>query len=38
LAGYLADATGTFRISFVMCATATLTAAILAFFLPQPRQ
>lgn len=38
LAGYLADATGTFRISFGMCAAATLTAAFLAFFLPRPRQ
>ena len=36
LAGYLADAFGTFRIAFGMCAGATLTALILAFFLPRP--
>ena len=37
LAGYLADIFGTFRITFGMCAAATLTAAILAFFLPRTR-
>lgn len=37
LAGFLADATGTFRIAFGMCAAATLTAVILTFFLPKQR-
>ncbi len=37
LAGFLADATGTFHIAFGMCAAATLTAAVLAFFLPRTR-
>ncbi|OEU83659.1 MAG: MFS transporter [Desulfobulbaceae bacterium C00003063] len=37
LAGFLADVSGTFRIAFGMCATATLTAVILTFFLPRPR-
>ena len=37
LAGFLADASGTFHIAFGMCAAATLTAVILTFFLPPPR-
>lgn len=37
LAGFLADASGTFRIAFGMCAAATMTAVILAFFLPKAR-
>jgi MFS family permease len=37
LAGFLADATGTFRIAFVMCGGATMTGALLACFLPRPR-
>lgn len=35
LAGFLADATGDFRIAFGMCATATLTAVILTYYLPR---
>lgn len=37
LTGALADFSGTFRIAFGMCAAATFTAAILAFFLPRSR-
>lgn len=37
LAGFIADSSGTFRSAFGMCAAATLTAVILAFFLPRPR-
>ena len=37
LAGFIADSSGTFRSAFGMCAAATLTAVILAFFLPRTR-
>jgi len=37
LAGFIADSSGTFRSAFGMCAVATLTAVILAFFLPRTR-
>lgn len=36
LAGFIADSTGSFRSAFGMCAAATLTAVVLAFFLPRP--
>ena len=38
LAGFLADASGDFRIAFGMCTAATLTAIVLALFLPQSRK
>jgi MFS family permease len=37
IAGFIADSSGTFRSAFGMCAAATLTAVILAFFLPRTR-